>query len=196
MISNKDKLKRKKILNLINKIKIKINSFSFIDFTILISLFLIIFSILTPWFSITNSSITETIFSNIFWITWYITIILIIVNFFFIFSKNTKQKIKLFFNNSFSDNSFFILSSIIFIILSLNSYITLKNWINLFTNEIKIHIWITSYLIAIILYSISIFLKLKQKNTNSSFILINESKEDKKHFSEKKLKNIMKLPFE
>jgi hypothetical protein len=59
MSKNKDKIKRKKTLNFINKIKIKTKSLNFTDLTILISLALITFSILTPWFSIINNSAIE-----------------------------------------------------------------------------------------------------------------------------------------
>jgi hypothetical protein len=198
MSKNKDKIKRKKTLNFINKIKIKTKSLNFTDLTILISLALITFSILTPWFSIINNSAIEWIFSKIFWATGYISLLLVIINIFIIFSNKTKQRIKLFFYNSLWDNSIFIFSSLLFLILWLNSYIIIKGWISLFTNEIRIHIWIIFYLIATILYSIWVFFKLKQNNTNNNFISINESVEKNINlkWKSKNKKNVMKLPFE
>lgn len=195
MSYNKDKMKRKKILIFLNKIKIKTKSFSFSDLTILISLSLIIFSIFTPWFSIVNQSAVEWIFSKMFWITGYITIFLIFINLFFLFSNNTKQKIKFFLDNKWKDNYIFIFSSILFLILSLNAYFIIKNWITLFTNDIKIHVWITFYLIAAILYTAWVSFKIKKKNNNNDFVSINESEE--KNISKwKNKKNVMKLPFE
>lgn len=196
-MTHNNKLNRKKILNFFNKIKIKSNSFSFPDLTILISLFLIIFSIFTPWFSVGNNNNIEWFFSNTLWLTWYISLFLILINLFIFFSNSTKQKIKLFLNQNISDNQIFTTSTIIFIILWINSYFIIKNWISLFTNEINIYVWIKFYLIAIILYSSWIFFKLKQKNSNTDFVSINESEEYNKSFSKKETKkNVMKLPFE
>lgn len=190
-----NKLKRKKILNFFKKIKIKIKSLCIWKIIILISLLLIIFSIFTPWFSTNNSNIW--IFSNIFWLTWYITIALILINLFFIFSNNLKEKIKLYLSNKmFNNNYIFIISAIIFIILWLNSYFIITNWIYIFTNDITIYIGITFYLIAIIFYSFWTYLKLKSKNKNTHFISINESQEKTSQKNNKNDKNVMKLPFQ
>lgn len=187
------KIKRKKVLNFLQKIKIKFSSFWFSDYTILIWLALILFTVLIPWFTLPyNGNITQWIFSKINGIVWYISIILIILNLFILFSVQKKDRIKLYFNIKIKDKTIFIFSSLLFLILWLNSLLTLK-WLELLNSDIKYHSWITFYIIAGILFSLWVFFKLKQKEENT-LISINESEE--KETKKNKKQNVMKLPFQ
>lgn len=187
-----DRVKRKKILNFFNKIKIKFNAFSFSDLTILIWLALVIFSIFIPWFTLPYWELTQWIFSKINWIVWIISIILIILNLFILFSIQKKEKIKLYFNKKISDKTIFIFSSIIFLVLWFNSLFVIK-WLEIMNNNVKFHSWLTFYIIATILFAIWVFFKVRKKE-KITLISINESEE--KEESKTKKQNVMKLPFE
>jgi uncharacterized protein YacL len=195
---NNGKRNRQNFLNIFYKIKIKSSNFSFSDLTILIWIWLFVFSIFIPWFTLPYNWVdTQWFFSKIIWIVWYITILLIIINIFIIFSKNYKEKIKLFFNSKLKDKHIFIFSAILFLILWLNSITTIK-WLELLNSEIKYHNWIIFYIIAWIIYSFWILFKIKEKEKISNFISMNESKETEINNTIKKeeKKNVMKLPFE
>ncbi|MDQ7009057.1 MAG: hypothetical protein Q9M94_02075 [Candidatus Gracilibacteria bacterium] len=199
MSFNKDKRKRKKILNFIQKIQIRFSSLGFSDFTILIGLALILFTILIPWFTLPyNGSITQGIFSKINGIVGYVSILIVLLNLFILFSVQNKDKIKLFFNIKIKDKTIFIFSSILLLILGFNSLLTIKG-LELLNSEIKYHSGITFYIIAGILFSIGVFFKLREKEKNT-LISINESekKENSSTLSESKDKkqNVMKLPFQ
>ncbi len=193
-MSHNDKIKRKKMLNFFNKIKIKFNAFSFSDLTILIWLSLIIFSIFIPWFTLPYWELTQWIFSKINWIVGIISIFLISLNLFILFSIQKKEKIKLFLNNKIEDKIIFIFSSILFIILWFNSLFTIK-WLEIINNNIKFHSWLHFYIIATILFSIWVFFKVKTKE-KITLISINESSEKEEEDWENKKQNVMKLPFE
>lgn len=187
------KLKRKKILNFINKIKIKFWNLGFAEYTILIGLILIIFTTLIPWFTLPyNWNLVEWIFSKINWIVWCFSIFLVILNIFTLFSIQKKDKIKLFFNIKIKDKIIYTFSSLLFLFMGINSLFTIKG-LEILNSEIKIHSWITFYLIAWILFSIWVFFKIRKKE-KLTLISINES-EDKEENKTKK-QNIMKLPFE
>ncbi len=193
MSFNNDRTKRKKTLNFINKIKIKLASFWFSDLTILIWLFLVVFSMFIPWFTLPYGELTQGIFSKMNWIVWYFSVILIILNLFTIFSIQKKEKIKLYFNQKITDNSIYFFSSIIFLILGFNSLITIK-WLDILNKDIVYHNWITFYIIASILFSTWVFFKIRKKE-KLTLVSLNESEEEQKIKTQKK-GNVMSLPFE
>ena len=188
-----DRTKRKKALNFINKIKIKLASFWFSDLTILIWLFLVVFSMFIPWFTLPYGELTQGIFSKMNWIVWYFSVILIILNLFTIFSIQKKEKIKLYFNQKITDNSIYFFSSIIFLILGFNSLITIK-WLDILNKDIVYHNWITFYIIASILFSTWVFFKIRKKE-KLTLVSLNESEEEQKIKTQKKW-NVIALPFE
>jgi len=189
----KNKVKRKKLKNFLNKISIKIKKLNFSDYTILIGIILIIFSSLIPWFTLPyNWIISQWFFSKLNWITWYVSIFLIFLNIFTLFSIQKKEKIKLFFNIKLKDKYIFSFSAIIFLILWINSIFTIK-WLLILNSEIKIHSGIIFYIIASILFSIWVFFKTRKKE-KINIVSINESQKIKKKNPKKE--NIMELPFE
>jgi len=192
-MSHSKKMKRKKALNTFNKIKIKFSNFWFPELTILIWIWIIIFSMFIPWFTLPyNWTITQWIFSKINWLVGIISLILIILNLFILFSKQTKEKIKMFFNKKINDNSILLFSAIILLILWFNSLRTIK-WLEILNKDIIYHSWLTFYIIAWILFQVWVFLKIRKKEKS---ILISLNEAETKWFSKSKKQNIMKLPFE
>ena len=199
-MSHNDRIKRKKVLNFLNKIKIKFSIFNFSELTILIAIAIVFYSMFIPWFTLPyNWTMTQWIFSKINWLVWFISIILILISLFVLFSKQTKEKIKMFFSKKITDNSILFFSSMILLILGFNSLITIK-WLEILNKDIVYHSWLTFYLIAGILFSSWVFFKIRKKEKNV-LISINESEKfdknlNKKNISQNKKQNVMKLPFE
>jgi len=187
------RIKRKKIINFLNKIKIKTSNLDFSDYTILIWLVLVVFTTLIPWFTLPyNGTLTQWIFSKINWIVWYLSIFLVLLNLFTIFSIQKKEKIKLFFNIKIKDKFIYFFSSILFLFMWINSLITIKG-LELLNSEIKFHSGLTFYLIAGILFSVWVFFKTIKKE-KLTLISLNEAEED--NYTKEKKQNVMKLPFE
>jgi len=192
-MSHNDRIKRKKALNFLNKIKIKFSHFTFSELTILIAIVIVIYSMFIPWFTLPyNWILTQWIFSKINWLVWFVSLILILLSLFVLFSKQTKDKIKMFFNKKVTDNSILFFSSVIFLILWFNSLRTIK-WLEILNKDIFYYNWLTFYIIATILFSTWVFFKIRKKE-DSVLISLNES-EEKNSFQNKK-QNVMKLPFE
>lgn len=173
--------------------KIKSSGFNAGYILILISLFIISISLLIPWFSLDYNKQSYWVFSNIIWITWFVSIILVILNIFVIFSTHLKQKIKLQLNSSWKDSSIFFFSSTTLLILWVQWFVSLT-WLKIFSSDIIFHSWITFFLIGAILFVCgSMVNKYLQKGFWETYIT-NNSHRDSSTNQENEI-NTTKLPF-
>lgn len=173
--------------------KIRTSGFNAWYIVILISLLIVAISLIIPWFSLGYNNNSYSAFSSIIGITWLISVIMIIINTFLIFSTSLKQKIKLQMNSSWKDSSIFLASSIIILILWIQSFVSLT-WLKIFSSDVTFHSWITFYLIGSILFVWgSILNKSLSKKLWETYIT-NNSNTDSSHI-QKIEKNTTKLPF-
>jgi len=115
------------------------------------------------------------------------------MNLFIIFSVILKEKIKLLLNYFWKDCSVFIGSSIILILLGIQTLTSLK-WLKIFSSDITFHSWIIFFLIWSILFFVgSIINKRLNKKIWETYIT-NNSNQDSSTYQQKE-KNTTKLPF-
>jgi len=188
-----DKLLRKKILNFFWKIKIKYLNLTFSKILILVWILVVLISLSMPWFSLPYNSVdSQNAFSSVLWLNWMLIIFVSIFNIFIIFSSWLKKKIKLFLDLSLNEKNLLLYSSLILLLIIINSVLIIK-WLKLFSNEIIFYswssMWITGSIIMVIWWYLN---KIKNTDEYTKFIWINESHSEEN--INKKDKSI-KLPF-
>ena len=188
-----DKLLRKKILNFFWKIKIKYLNLTFSKILILVWILVVLISLSMPWFSLPYNSVdSQNAFSSVLWLNWMLIIFVSIFNIFIIFSSWLKKKIKLFLDLSLNEKNLLLYSSLILLLIIINSVLIIK-WLILFSNEIIFYswssMWITGSIIMVIWWYLN---KIKNTDEYTKFIWINESHSEEN--INKKDKSI-KLPF-
>ncbi len=184
---------RKNLLNGIKKIKIKGSNLNIAQIIILLALFIIMLSLINPWISLDYNNNSYWAFSKIIWIVWYLSIIVIVINCFIIFSTLLKQKIKFLLNTSIKDSQIFIWSSLILFIIWIQITLSLEG-LQIFSSQITFHSWIILYLLWSFLFLSGSFVNKKlQKSSTETFLTNNSTNEPL--LNTKKEKNITKLPF-
>jgi len=188
-----DKLLRKKILNFFWKIKIKYLNLTFSKILILVWILVVLISLSMPWFSLPYNSVdSQNAFSSVLWLNWMLIIFVSIFNIFIIFSSWLKKKIKLFLDLSLNEKNLLLYSSLILLLIIINSVLIIK-WLILFSNEIIFYswssMWITGSIIMVIWWYLN---KIKNTDEYTKFIWINELHSEEN--INKKDKSI-KLPF-
>ena len=188
-----DKLLRKKILNFFWKIKIKYLNLTFSKILILVWIFVVLISLSMPWFSLPYNSVdSQNAFSSVLWLNWILIIFVSIFNIFIIFSSWLKKKIKLFLDLSLNEKKLLLHSSLILLLIIINSILTIK-WLKLFSDEITFYswssIWITGSIIMVIWWYLNY---IKNTDKYTEFVGVNESYSEE---NIKKKNSSMKLPF-
>ena len=186
-------LKRKKILNNFKKIKIKTSSLGTSHIIILISLLLLLVSLLNPWVRIWSNWNTYGAFSSITWISGFLSVIIIILNLFVIFSKNLKQKITQAFGLYIKNSNIFLFSSLLILIIGIHTIVSL-NSLTIFSSEIIFHSGIIFFLVGSIFFIFWSIMSCKSKNGPSDTFLTNSSN-DSPQLDTNVNKKTTKLPF-
>ena len=191
--SKNRKIKRR-FLKFVNLFKFKTNNLDIFLQVVIIWIILSIVSLFLPWIDIASNIEKET-YNSFSYLTWMIGYFLIFLDIFLLFiavSNRRKEKFKLNTRLFFRDNSVIIISWILILIFSLNTFFLIK-WLAILESSYVPGKWlILSFVSAIIIIFAGIMENKKTKLENYSLVTNDSNTKEKNIENDRN----MKLPFD